>query len=139
VSTRKISAKTASLSGIRSITPFEITTSKLVFGNGSCSASLSTNSTFAAAISAAAARLRQHLGRHVDPGDVALLADHLRGDERVGAGAGAEVEHPLTRREPAELPRVCDPGERADGGLRHVRELLRIAKVFGPGAGRSGR
>jgi hypothetical protein len=44
------------LSGIRSITPFEITTSKLASGKGSCSASLSTNSTFAAPISAAAAR-----------------------------------------------------------------------------------
>ena len=79
-----------------------------------------------------AARLRQHLRCHVDSGDVALLADHLRGDERVGAGAGAEVEHPFAGREPAELPRVCDPGERADGGLGHVRELRRIAEVFGP-------
>ena len=37
------------------------------------------------------------------------VADHLRGDERVGAGAGAEVEHPFAGREPAELPGVCDP------------------------------
>jgi hypothetical protein len=36
-----------------------------------------------------------------------VLADHLRGDERVGAGA--EVEHPFAGREPTELPRVCDP------------------------------
>src|SRR5439155_8233381 len=36
------------------------------------------------------------------------------------------------RREPAQLPRVRDPGERADGGLGHGRELLRIIKVFGP-------
>src|SRR6266516_831922 len=62
----------------------------------------------------------------------------LRGDERVGAGAGAEVEHPLAGREPTELPRVRDAGERADGGLVHVRELGRVAEVFGPGsAGRA--
>jgi hypothetical protein len=83
------------------------------------------------------ARLRQHLGGHVDPGDVPLLADHLRGDERIGAGAGAEVEHPLPRRQPAQLPRVCHPGERADRRLGHACELGRIAEVFGPGpAGR---
>ena len=33
------------------------------------------------------ARLDQHLRRHVDPGDGALLADHLRRDERVRSGA----------------------------------------------------
>src|SRR5204862_5228813 len=94
VRTRKISAKTASLSGIRSMTPFEITTSKLVSGNGSCSASLSTNSSRRVHLGCRGARFRQHLRGHVDAGDGALVADHLRGDERVGAGAGAEVEHP---------------------------------------------
>src|SRR5207244_5730944 len=78
------------------------------------------------------ARLRQHLRCQVDPRDMAVLADHLRGDERVGAGTGAEVEHPLTRREPPELPRVGDAGERADGAVGHVRELGRVAEVFGP-------
>jgi hypothetical protein len=62
-----------------------------------------------------------------------VLADHLRGEERVGAGTRAEVEYPLTRREPAQLPRLCDPSERADGGLGNVRELGRIAEVLGPG------
>jgi hypothetical protein len=63
---------------------------------------------------------------------VSLLADHLRGDERIGAGTGAEVEHPLTRREPAQLPRARNPGERADCRLGNVRELGRVAEVLGP-------
>ena len=55
-STRRIPAKTASLSGMTSMTPFEMTTSKLSSGNGSASASPSTNSTFSMPISAAAPR-----------------------------------------------------------------------------------
>ena len=46
--TRKISEKTASLSGTRSITPFEITTPKLSSSNGSRSISPPTKSTLAA-------------------------------------------------------------------------------------------
>jgi hypothetical protein len=46
-STRWISLKTASLSGIRSITPLETTMSKLSSRKGRCSASLSRNSTAA--------------------------------------------------------------------------------------------
>jgi hypothetical protein len=60
------------------------------------------------------------------------IADVTIGDERVGAGAGAEVEHPLTRRDPAELPRARNPGERADCRLGNVRELGRVAEVLGP-------
>jgi|SRR5262245_51418185 len=63
---------------------------------------------------------------------MALLADHLCGYERVGPSSGAEIEHPLPGRELAELPRVSDPSERADGRLGNVRELLRITEVFSP-------
>jgi hypothetical protein len=50
------SAKTASLSGRRSITPFEMTTSKASSTNGSASTSPSTNSTFVLLIVSALAR-----------------------------------------------------------------------------------
>ena len=59
--------------------------------------------------------LGQHLRGHVNAGDVASLADHLRGDERVRAGARPQVKHPLARREATELPRVGDPGKGLDG------------------------
>ena len=53
---QKPSFSKVELDTVEIMTPFEITTSKLASGNGSCSASLSTNSTFATFISAAAAR-----------------------------------------------------------------------------------
>src|SRR5262249_45362958 len=45
-----------------------------------------------------------------------------------------EVEHALTRLEPTELPRIGDACERLDRGVGDVRELGRVAEVFGPGA-----
>ena len=133
VSTRKISANTASLSGIRSITPFEITTSKLAPRERQpFRLALDAFHVRRAHFGDGRARFRQHLLRHVDAGDVPALANHLRRDERVGASPGTEIEHPLTRSEPAQLPRVCDPGERANGGLGHACELGRIAEVLGP-------
>src|SRR5207253_9050210 len=82
-------------------------------------------------------RLREHLRRHVDADDAARVADHLRRDERVGAGAAAEVEHTLTGSKPPDRERIGDPGERLRGRLGNVRELLRIAEVLSPGtAGR---
>ena len=81
--------------------------------------------------------LRQHLRRHVDPGHAPSGADHLRGDERVGAGAAAEVEHALARRKGSVLPGVRHAGERLDGGVGYGGQLGRIAQVLGPGpAGR---
>ena len=59
--------------------------------------------------------------------------------ERVGAGAGAEVEHTLARREPAELPGVGDAGERLDGRVGHVRELGAGSRGPRPRRVRSGR
>jgi hypothetical protein len=40
---------------------------------------------------------------------VAVLANHLRGDQRVCAGAGAEIEHPLAGREPASCHGFATP------------------------------
>src|SRR5439155_1838401 len=71
-----------------------------------------------------------------DAGDAACRSDHLCRDERVRAGAAAEVEHALAGGEPSELPGICDSGERLDRGLRHVRELRRIVEVLRPGAPR---
>ena len=48
--------------------------------------SASTNSTLEAPIAAAAVRALASISCHVDPRHRAVLADHLRGDERVGAG-----------------------------------------------------
>ena len=78
--------------------------------------------------------LRQHLRRHVDAGDVALLTDHLRGNERVGPRPAAEIEHALAACEPAERERIRNARERLDGVLRNVRELGRIVEILGPGA-----
>src|SRR6266566_4471628 len=137
VSTRKISAKTASLSGIRSITRFEITTSKLASGNGSCSASLSPNSTFAAPISAAAVRA------FVSISGVMSIPVTWPCSPTICAATSESVPAPepmsSTRSPGASRPIATGwrPGERAEGGLGHVRELGRIAEVFGPGpAGR---
>ncbi|HEY8644545.1 MAG TPA: hypothetical protein VIL77_01560 [Gaiellaceae bacterium] len=84
------------------MTPFEIMTSKLASGNGSRSASASTHST--------------------------LRDAHLRCDERVGAGSGAEVEDTLPRREPPEGERVRDTGERLRRELQDVRALGRVVR-----------
>ena len=78
--------------------------------------------------------LREHLRRHVDAGDVALLTDHLRGNERVSPRPVAEIEHALARCEPAERERIRNARERLDGALRNVRELGRIVEILGPGA-----
>ena len=80
------------------------------------------------------ARLRQHRRRHIDARHVPLFADHLRGDERVGAGAASEIEHALAGSEPAERERVCDAGERLDRAVGNVRELRRILEVLRPAA-----
>jgi hypothetical protein len=80
------------------------------------------------------ASLSQHLGRHVDARYRAFVADHLRGDQRVGAGARAKVEHPLTFCEASHRPWVGDAGERLDRCFGHVRQLVRVVEVFRPRA-----
>ncbi len=65
---------------------------------------------------------------------MAVLADHLGGDERVGAGAGAEIEHALAGCEATERPRVGHAGERLGRAHGHPGELGRVAEVFRPGA-----
>ena len=76
-----------------------------------------------AQLGGSAARLREHLRRHVDPGDPAFGAHHLRSHERVRARAAAEVEDPLARLETTQLPRVRDPGEGLGGRVGTPREL----------------
>ena len=74
-STRWISEKTASLSGIRSMTPFEMTTSKLSSANGSAlDLALDELDVRDAALRGRRARLCEHLRSHVDACDVALRA-----------------------------------------------------------------
>jgi hypothetical protein len=45
-----------------------------------------------------------------------------------------EVEDTLARSQTAKRPRVGDAGERLGSGRGHVRQLVRVAKVFGPRA-----
>ena len=66
---------------------------------------------------------------------LSLRPDHLRGDEQVGAGAAAEVEHNLAWLDAPELPVVRDTGEALDTRLGHAGELrFGIAELLGPGA-----
>ena len=123
-STRKSSAKTASLSGIRSMTPLEIDDVEApVRERQPLGLALDELDVRGAHLGRCGAGLGQHLRCHVDSGHTALLADHLRGDERVGARAGAEVEHTFAGLEPAELPGIGDAGKGLDRGVGHVREL----------------
>jgi hypothetical protein len=71
----------------------------------------------------ARARRGEHRRRHIDSDDPSLRPGHLRGDEQVGAGATAEVEHHLSWLDAPELPVVRDPGEALDACVGHAREL----------------
>jgi hypothetical protein len=46
-------------------------------------------------------RLGKHLLGHVDPDHPARPADHLRGDERIGARPAAQVEYALPGEQPS--------------------------------------
>jgi hypothetical protein len=68
---------------------------------------------------------------------VPLAPDHLRCHEGVGAGAGAEVEHPFARCERAERERIGDAGERLRRAVGYALEQVgRVAEVERPGATR---
>jgi hypothetical protein len=89
-----------------------MTTSAQPSSTGIASRRPSRNSTFGKAKRlGGGARLVEHLGRHVDPDDGTGFADLSRRDERVEAGAGACVDHSLTRFQRSELERVPDAGE----------------------------
>ena len=59
-------------------------------------------------------RLRELGGGHVDADDLAVRAGGQRGEEAVGAGPAAEVEHGLTGGDRGEIEEVADAGERVD-------------------------
>jgi len=78
------------------------------------------------------ARLAELLLGHVDADDRAGRADEVRGHERVGAGAAAEVEHAVARRQAGEVEHVPDAGVRAQRlGRDGVQPLRRVAEALG--------
>jgi len=88
-STRWISPKTASLSGIKSITPLEMTTSKLVSGKGSLSASPSTKVRFPAASCSAPARaLAEKVKEELGIGEAHWLGTSMGGALGIHLAAG---------------------------------------------------
>ena len=60
---------------------------------------------------------------------------HLRGDEQVGPGTAAEVEHDGAGVDAAEDPGVGDAGEAVHGLIGNSRQLLlRVLQLLRPGA-----
>ena len=114
---RAAAANTAGLSGDRLITPFEITQSKVgVLDRGLLDvAGAELGLCGSRSRRRGAVPWRAALG-HVDADDAALRAGRQRGEEAVGAGAAAEVEHGLARRDGGEVEEVADAGERLDRG-----------------------
>ena len=124
--TRAASRSTASLSPERLMTQLEITTSTDASGSGTSSIVPLRNSTFAGArLGGVAAGELEHLVGHVQPDRAARRADPPRGDEHVGAGARAEVEHRLA------LVQVGDRGRHAAAERRLDRGLGRPVGLAG--------
>jgi hypothetical protein len=65
----------------------------------------------------------EHRSSHVDADDPAGGPCHLGGDEEVGAGAAAEVEHDRTRVDPLQQPVVGHAGEALDGRVGDAGQL----------------
>ena len=103
------SAKTASLPGIRSITPLEMTTSKLSSGKGSCSASLAKLDVRRAHRPGALTRGRNPPRGHASRRPHCCWRHHLGRDEGVGACSGTEIEDAVAWLEQPERERLATP------------------------------
>jgi len=72
------------------------------------------------------------LGGEVDADDRAGVADLRGGEEGVGPGTAAEVDHPLARTEVGEIEEVADAGEGLDRrGGDPVEDLGGVAQPLG--------
>ena len=132
-STRKIDAKTTSLSGIRSITPLEITTSKLPLANGNSSTSPSMKRTLSAPIAAAETRAFSSIS------EVMSIPVTLPSGPTIWAATSESVPAPEPRSS-TRSPGTSRPSENGfatpanDSAAlsRDDRELRRVVEVFGP-------
>jgi hypothetical protein len=72
------------------------------------------------------ARLGELRVGDVDPGDVTLLADLQGGEEEIGAGPAAEVDHRLARLQAGHVEEVAHARKGLDRRSRSGVEQLRV-------------
>ena len=132
-STRAASRSTCGLSAERLITQLEITTSTLASGERDVlEIALDELDVLHAGLGGVGARQLEHLVGHVEPDRLARRGDAPRGDQHVGTGAGAEVEHGLA------LAQLGDRGghpatqRRGDRSLGHASSARRRRRAAPP-------